>query len=200
MLDQPALEKILQDPNSTHAERQTAQRQLEALEPGSLLTRAEERAVSLCGPLGLDLLHFAGAHELREVTWRDLVRFADSREWPGKWENHDLQQLWRGWILFVGWEISPSYERQIWSAIKEEFATDQERRAEFERIDRRYPLFSLSAGDSPCELEMYERHLSSSDRKNILAIAQRKLDETLEYWFRTREVAQRIIEKLTERK
>ena len=194
------LKAIIENPAASAEDRAAAIRELKALEPKSPTTNEEERAVYLCGPLGLDLLHFAGAHELIEVTWRDLVRFADSREWPGKWENHDLQQLWRGWIIFVGWEISPSYERQIWSAIREEFATDQERRAEFERIDQSYPLFGLSAGDDPCELEMYERHLSSSDRKNILAIAQRKLDETLEYWFRTREVAQRIIEKLTERK
>src|SRR6266404_4244597 len=138
MLDQQALEKILHDPNSTEAERATAQRQLGISESGSALTKAENRTAELCGPLGLDLLHFAGAHELREVTWRDLVRFADSREWPGKWENHDLQQLWRGWIIFVGWEISPSYEIQIWSAVKEEFATDRERRAEFERMDQSY--------------------------------------------------------------
>src|SRR5882762_5847046 len=115
MLDQQALEKILHDPNSTEAERATAQRQLGISESGSALTNAENRAVELCGPLGLDLQRFAGAHELREVTWRDLVRFADSREWPGGWGNHDVQVLWLGWILFFGYEASPNFRAQIWS-------------------------------------------------------------------------------------
>jgi hypothetical protein len=84
--------------------------------------------------------------------------------------------------------------------IKEEFATDQERRAEFERIDRGYPLFSLSAIDNLHELEICERHLDCSDRKLILGIVRKKLEETPEYAFRTREVAKRIIERLTERK
>lgn len=129
-----------------------------------------------------------------------MVRFTDSREWPGKWNNDDVQSLWRGWCLWVGWEASPDYKTQIWNLIKNEFGTDQERRAEFARFDREYPLFGLSNTDHPDELLMYERHLSSSDRNLILEIVRRKLAETQEYCFRTREVAGRIIEELTERK
>jgi hypothetical protein len=204
MLDQQALERILQDQNSTHTERLTAQRQLDGLNPKSPITDAEQRAVSLCGPLALDLLHLAGANELTDVSWRNLVRFTDSRDWPGKWENHDIRLLWGGWVLFGNGGILnpyPSYYKQcIWDATKEEFGTDEERRAEFERMDRDYPLFCLSAIDNPHELEIYERHLDCSDRISILAITRKKLDEAPEFAFRTREVAQRIIEKLTERK
>jgi hypothetical protein len=196
MLDQQALEKILRDPNTTEEERATAQMQLETLDPKSPLTEAEERAVDLCGPLALDILRFSGANELSEVSWRDLIRFTDSREWPGRWGNNDVQRLWLGWTVWVGWQASPIYQQQIWNAIKEEFATDQERRAEFERMNRTYPLFNLDAADDPHELEMYERHLSSSDRDLILAITRKKFDEAREYNFRTREVAQRIIAKL----
>jgi hypothetical protein len=200
MLDEFALRKILQDPNSTPEERLTAQRQLDALHPTSPLTKAEERAIDLCGPLGLNLLRFAGTHELSKTTWRDLVRFADADDRPNKWENHDVEQLWRGWVLFVGYEDSPIFKDQIWDAIKTDFATEQERRAEFERLDGGYPLFGLTAGDNPYELEGYERCLAYSDRNLILAIALNRLTEAPEYAFRTREVAQRIIEKLTERK
>ena len=52
------------------------------------------------------------------------------------------------------------------------------------------PLFALTAGDDPHELEGYERYLDCSDRGLILAIARKKLAEAPEYAFRTREVRQ----------
>ena len=153
MIDSAALQKILHDPNSNEAERAMARRQLGISEPCSEPTKAEQRAVELCGPLGLDLLPFVGVHELLEVTWRDLVRFTDSREWPGGWQNHDIERLWLGWIVWGNGGINfvKGFRGHIWDDIKKEFATDEERRAEFERLDREYPLFHLAACDSPRE-------------------------------------------------
>lgn len=198
------LKAIIENPAASADNRAAAIRELEAREPKSPRTKTEEHAVELCGRLGLELLKFSGARELSETTWRDLVRFTDLRDWPGKWENHDIRRLWSGWVLFGNGGILTPYPRyykqSIWDAIKEEFATDQERRAEFIRVDGLYPLFSLAASDDPYELQNYERNLESSDRALILNITRKKLDEAPEYWFRTREIAQRIIEKLTERK
>ena len=203
MLDQQALQKIVDDSSSTQAERTVAQQQLETLEPKSSITDEEQRAVDFCGPLGLDLLRFAGAHELSEVTWRDLIRFAESREWPGGWENHNVKLLWRGWIVRGSggvFDDPPYFKERIWNDIKKEFATDEDRRAEFQRIDQAYPLLQLSAIDDPHELQMYERHQNTLDRDAILALTRKRLDEAPEFAFRTREVARRIIAKLTENK
>jgi hypothetical protein len=202
VLKKETLQQIINNSTSSDVERREAEVALRELEPGSQPTEAEERAVSLCGPLSLDLLRFSGAHELRDVGWQNLVQFTDFLNCPGGLQNHDVELLWLGWIVWGSGGISSveGFREHIWTDIKKEFATDQERRAEFERIDREYPIFSLCAIDNPHELEMYARHLDCSDRNSILAIARKTLDQAPEYWFRTREVAQRIIEKLTERK
>ena len=196
MPDKEKLQQIVDDPATLDSERREAQVELNALEPSTTLSEGEERAASLCGPIALELLRFVGVRDMQEVSWRDLIRFTESREWPGKWHDSSLKSLWNSWIVWG----CPDFRQRIWDAIKEKFKTDPERRAEFERMSREYPVFELTAIDDPCELEMYERHLNSSDRNSILAITRKKLDEAPEYAFKTRQVAQRIIAKLTEKK
>src|ERR1700676_1444369 len=98
--DRPRLEAIVNDPGSTASEKAVAQAQLDTLNPKSPITEVEIYAFNACGPLGPNLLRFADAPKISEVTWRDLVRFTDSRDWPGMWDNPDVKHLWIGWVCW----------------------------------------------------------------------------------------------------